>query len=136
MLKIALVCLALNVYFEARNQPLQGQMAVAEVVMNRVVSMKFPDTVCEVIEEGPTYSWQPDFPIRNKCQFSWYCDGKSDMPMEVDAWETALVVAKDILANRPMVLKGATHYHAITVDPKWAKTKTFIIRIGDHLFYK
>ena len=136
MLKIALVCLALNVYFEARNQPLQGQMAVAEVVMNRVVSMKFPDTVCEVIEEGPTYSWQPDFPIRNKCQFSWYCDGKSDMPMEVDAWETALVVAKDILANRPMVLKGATHYNAITVDPKWAKTKTFIIRIGDHLFYK
>ena len=136
MLKIALICLALNVYYEARNQPLQGQMAVAEVVMNRVVSNKFPDTVCEVIEEGPTYSWKPDFPVRNRCQFSWYCDGKSDLPIEAEAWETARIVAKDILANRPMVLKGATHYHAIDVNPKWAKTKTLIIRIGDHLFYK
>ena len=136
MLKIALICLALNVYYEARNQPLQGQMAVAEVVMNRVVSNKFPDTVCEVIEEGPTYSWKPDFPVRNRCQFSWYCDGKSDMPMKEDAWETALIVAKDILANRPMVLKGATHYHAVNVNPNWAKTKIFVRRVGDHLFYK
>ena len=136
MLKIALVCLALNVYYEARNQPLQGQMAVAEVVMNRVVNNKFPDTICEVVKEGPTYSWKPDFPVRNRCQFSWYCDGKSDLPIEAEAWETARIVAKDILANRPMVLKGATHYHAIDVNPKWAKTKTLIIRIGDHLFYK
>ena len=136
MLKIALICLALNVYYEARNQPLQGQMAVAEVVMNRVVSNKFPDTVCEVIEEGPTYSWKPDFPVKNQCQFSWYCDGKSDMPIEADAWETALIVAKDILANRPMVLKGATHYHAVNVNPNWSKTKTFVKRVGDHLFYK
>ena len=136
MLKIALVCLALNVYYEARNQPLQGQMAVAEVVMNRVVNNKFPDTICEVVKEGPTYSWKTDFPVRNRCQFSWYCDGKSDMPMEEDAWETALIVSEDILVNRPMVLKGAIHYHAIDVNPKWAKTKTFITRIGDHLFYK
>jgi len=136
MLNIALVCLALNVYYEARDQPLQGQMAVAEVVMNRVVNNNFPDTVCEVVEEGPTYSWKPDFPIRNKCQFSWYCDGKSDKPVEKEAWETALVVAKDIFANRPIILKGSTHYHAVSVRPKWSKTKTFVKRIGDHLFYK
>ena len=136
MLKAALICLALNVYYEARNQPLQGQMAVAEVVMNRVVNNKFPDTICEVVKEGPTYSWKTDFPVRNRCQFSWYCDGKSDMPMEEDAWETALIVSEDILVNRPMVLKGAIHYHAIDVNPKWAKTKNFITRIGDHLFYK
>ena len=136
MLKIALLCLALNVYYVARNQPLQGQMAVAEVVMNRVVSNNFPDTVCEVIQEGPTYSWKPEFPVKNQCQFSWYCDGKSDMPIEAEAWETALIVAKDILANRPTVLKGSTYYHAIDVAPKWAETKTFVKRVGDHLFYK
>ena len=136
MLKIALLCLALNVYYDARNQPLHGQMAVAEVVMNRVVNNKFPDTICEVVKEGPTYSWKPDFPVRNRCQFSWYCDGKSDLPIEAEAWETARIVAKDILANRPMILKGATHYHAVNVNPNWAKTKTFVRRVGDHLFYK
>ena len=137
MLKIALICLALNVYYEARNQPLQGQMAVAEVVMNRVVSNKFPDTVCEVVEEGPTYSWKPDFPVRNRCQFSWYCDGKSDTPMEFEAWNTSVMVATNLLANvPPRILGGATYYHAADVSPPWMKEKIFIKRIGDHLFYK
>ena len=72
----AILCLALNVYHEAKNQPFIGQVAVAQVVMNRVYDERYPDTICEVVEQGPTYSWKPDFPIRNRCQFSWYCDGR------------------------------------------------------------
>ena len=137
LLELATVCLSLNIYYEARNQPLRGQMAVAEVVLNRVENKKFPDTICEVVMQGPKYSWKPDFPIRHKCQFSWYCDGKSDTPMEIKAWNRSVMVAENILANvPPRVLEGATHYHAINVSPKWAKEKIFITQIGDHLFYK
>ena len=64
-----LVCLALNVYFESRDQPLIGQFAVAETVLNRVHSEDFPDDVCEVVFQGETYSWKPELPIRNRCQF-------------------------------------------------------------------
>jgi N-acetylmuramoyl-L-alanine amidase len=137
MLELAAMCLSLNIYYEARNQPLRGQMAVAEVVLNRVEDDNFPDTICKVVMEGPTYSWKPDFPIRNKCQFSWYCDGKSDTPTEVLAWGTSVVVAENILANvPPKLLDGATHYHSTSVNPFWAKDKIFVKRIGDHLFYK
>ena len=93
MITEALMCLALNVYHEAKNQSLIGQIAVAQVVMNRVKDERYPNTVCEVVEQGPTYSWKPDYPVRNRCQFSWYCDGKSDKPKEEFAWEQAITVA-------------------------------------------
>ena len=137
MLELAVMCLSLNIYYEARNQPLRGQMAVAEVVLNRVEDDRFPDTICEVVMEGPTYSWKPDFPVRHRCQFSWYCDGKSDTPLEFEAWNTSVMVAENLLANvPPRLLEGATYYHATDVNPSWAKEKIFIKRIGDHLFYK
>ena len=130
-------CLASNIYWEARNQPLLGQLAVAQVTQNRVDSKRFPDTICDVVMEGPTYSWKPDFPVRHKCQFSWYCDGKSDTPLEFEAWNMSVMVAENILANvPPKLLEGAIYYHATNVDPFWAKEKTFIKQIGDHLFYK
>ena len=66
-----ITCLAQNIYFEARDQPTIGQRAVAEVVLNRVHDPRWPDTVCEVIREGPTYSWKKDYPIKHRCQFSW-----------------------------------------------------------------
>ena len=90
MIAEALFCLALNVYHEAKNQSMIGQIAVAQVVMNRVYDERYPNTICEVVEQGPTYSWKPDFPVRNRCQFSWYCDGKSDTPRDLDAWEKAI----------------------------------------------
>ena len=62
----ALFCLALNVYHEAKNQSLIGQIAVAQVTMNRVRDDRYPSTVCEVVKQGPTYSWKPDFPVRNR----------------------------------------------------------------------
>ena len=133
----AILCLALNVYHEAKNQPFIGQVAVAQVVMNRVYDERYPNTVCEVVEQGPTYSWKPDFPIRNRCQFSWYCDGLSDTPKEKDAWDNAIMVANSVYyGNFEDFVEGATHYHAYYVTPEWASAKTYITRIEDHIFYR
>ena len=69
-----ITCLAVAIYFEARSEPIAGQLAVAQVVLNRVADERYPDTVCEVIMEGPTYP--SGHPVRDKCQFSFWCDGK------------------------------------------------------------
>ena len=137
MIAEAIVCLALNVYHEAKNQSLSGQIAVAEVVMNRADDPRYPNNVCDVVKQGLTYKWNPGFPIRNKCQFSWYCDGKSDVAKQKDAWEEALSVAKGVYHGYlDAYLEGATHYHAYYVNPSWAETKTYITRIDDHIFYR
>lgn len=133
----ALVCLALNVYHEARDQPFIGQVAVAQVVMNRVKDDRYPDNVCDVVQQGPTYSWKPDFPVRHRCQFSWYCDGKSDNTPDEAAWKQALVIAQGVhTGNLDDFVEGATHYHATYVLPEWAETKTPIVQIADHVFYR
>lgn len=126
---VSLVCLALAVYFEARSQPLLGQLAVAQVVLNRVESERFPDTICEVVYQGGEHRrWQ--------CHFSWYCDGLSDTPYEELAWEVAQLVASAALdGTRHAPLDGATHYHAEYVAPTWSDRMTFIVQIGEHLFY-
>mgnify|MGYP003121057312 CR=1 FL=1 len=137
MIAEALLCLALNVYHEAKNQNAIGQIAVAQVTMNRVYDDRYPDTVCEVVKQGPTYSWKPDYPIKNRCQFSWYCDGLSDTPTEEYAWEYAQVIAHEVYyGNVVDVVEGATHYHAHYVKPEWASSKTYIVRIDDHIFYR
>ena len=137
MIAEAIVCLALNVYHEAKNQSLAGQIAVAEVVMNRVDDPRYPNNVCDVVKQGLTYKWKPSVPIRNQCQFSWYCDGKSDVAKEKDAWEESLSVAKGVYYGYlDAYLEGATHYHAYYVNPSWAETKTYITRIDDHIFYR
>ena len=137
MIAEALMCLALNVYHEAKNQSLIGQIAVAQVVLNRVQDERYPNTVCEVVKQGPTYSWKPDFPVRNRCQFSWYCDGKSDTPKEKTAWQQAMMVADGVYYGRVYdLVDGATHYHAYYVNPSWAESKTYIARIDDHIFYR
>lgn len=147
---ITLDCLTKNIYFEAKNQSIAGQLAVALVVMNRVKDSRYPSTVCEVIYEGPQYeSWKtkqiPDlpkeerkyYPRRDRCQFSWYCDGKSDVPRNLEALAKAELAARQVLRGRVHdFTQNATHYHADYVNPKWAKTRTFIVQIGNHLFYK
>ena len=133
----ALVCLALNVYHEARDQPFIGQVAVAQVVMNRVYDDRYPDHPCEVVFQGPTYSWKPDFPVRHRCQFSWYCDGKSDKVYDEDAYKQALTIAHGVYYdNLDDFVEGATHYHAVYVLPEWAESKTPVVQIGQHMFYR
>ena len=133
----ALVCLALNIYHEARDQPFIGQVAVAQVVMNRVRDDRYPDDVCEVVTQGPTYSWRPDFPVRHRCQFSWYCDGKSDKTPDEEAWEQALIIAQGVhTGNLDDFVEGATHYHATYVLPEWAESKVPVVQIAEHVFYR
>ena len=136
-----ILCQALNMYHEARSQSLAGQVAVMHVVKNRMADKHFPSTACEVIFQGPKRkSWKNNgtyIPIRNKCQFSWWCDGKSDRPKDEQAWEHALGLAewfKDLTVFD--FTDGALFYHAYYVTPGWAKKKERTGRIEDHIFYK
>ena len=142
ILETAFICLALNTYHEAKNQSMVGQIATAQVVMNRVEDKRFPNTVCEVVKQGPTRpSWEDpekEYPIKHRCQFSWYCDGKSDVPKNEKAWRKAQDVAFLVYYNKIQidVTEGATHYHATYVKPAWAKTKKRTTRIEKHIFYR
>jgi len=135
MISTALLCLALNVYHEARNQPTVGQIAVAQVVMNRVKDYRYPDEVCDVVRQG---IHKPNgHPIKHRCQFSWYCDGQSDLMRDEQAAVKANKIAKYvILGQAEGMLDGATHYHTDQVFPTWANEKTFIVKINDHIFYR
>lgn len=132
-------CLAQNIYFEAKSESQAGQIAVGQVVLNRVEHRKYPNTICEVIQQGPTYNWTEDFPVRHKCQFSWYCDGKSDKIRNQDAWYQAKQIASALISMRDMVpniVEDATHYHAHYVNPHWASKLEKVTRIDSHIFYR
>ena len=136
------MCLAKNIYFEAKNQGTAGWAAVASVTLNRVKDTRYPNSICEVVYQGPARpSWQdPELmiPIRHKCQFSWYCDGKSDVMRNTSKREEIIKFAEYVLSTKfdLDITDGATHYHADYVYPAWAKTKTKTIEIGDHIFYR
>lgn len=127
-------CLAEAMYFEARNQGWRGMLAVGVVIQNRVQDPRYPSTVCAVVRQGKY--WR-GVPIKNKCQFSYYCDGKPERPTEPESWEQALDLASLLLSTK-LVLTGiedATHYHTTTVKPTWATALEPRDQIGDHLFY-
>lgn len=136
-------CMALNIYHEARSDNLAGQFAVADVTLNRVRDRRWPDTVCAVVTQGPISKWHLEkhgkvVPIRHKCQFSWFCDGKSDNVRDLESWRKAQIVAYQIM-NRELyrgLTEGSTHYHATYVDPSWNKRFRTIGRIGAHIFYR
>ena len=136
-------CLALNMYHEARDQGTAGKLAVSAVVINRVSDSRFPNTICEVIKQGPTRkSWRDpsvSYPIKNRCQFSWYCDGISDEVKDEKTYQKILDFARLIMHNDIQfvdITDGATHYHADYGKPDWADTKTRTTEIGDHIFYR
>ena len=130
MINSMLMCLALNVYHEARSDPMNGQYAVAHVVMNRVQSDRYPNDTCSVVHQGYKKG-------RRDCQFSWYCDGKSDTPHNPEAWAWAVLVAYDVLRGYvPDITNGATHYHATYVKPSWAAKLEPTAKYGSHIFYK
>lgn len=122
-------CLALNIYWEARSEPMAGQFAVAAVTLNRAKDPRFPQDICDVVRDGGEIN-------RHRCQFSWWCDGKGDTPLEKRAWNRAMMVAR--LVNAEAVADptgGALWYHADYVSPSWAKVKSPTARIGRHIFY-
>ena len=120
-------CLSKALYFEARGESLKGQFAVAEVILNRVDSAKYPNTVCGVVEQGG----------RSGCQFSYHCDGARDVMSERGAADRAKRIARVMLDNAPRGLTyGATHFHTRAVKPSWSKRFERTASIGAHLFYK
>jgi len=146
-----LYCLATNIYFEARAESLAGQFAVADVTLNRVNDKRYPDNVCAVVMQAKMReSWKTKqhkdlldsereyYPVRHKCQFSWYCDGKSDTVYDSDSWRRAQTVSYMIMVNRKYrgITEGSTHYHADYVSPKWAPELDLVGRIGTHVFYR
>ena len=122
-------CLTEALYFEARGETVRGQMAVAEVILNRVDSKRFPSTVCRVVNQGTGRL--------HACQFSYTCDGLPEHVAEKAAWIRAGKIAAVMLAGAPRALtNGATFYHTTAVKPSWASAFRKTARIGDHLFYR
>ena len=154
-------CMAQNIYFEGRAEPMLGKIAIAHVVMNRIEDKRWPNTVCEVVKQGPVReSWKTKkdptlakedrvyYPRKHRCQFSWYCDGERDMlwvtykdgtiiPENMTAWRdsihTALFVMNDKWSMDPT--DGATfYYNPHIANPGWAGKYTETAIIGNHRF--
>ncbi|WP_299613882.1 cell wall hydrolase [uncultured Tateyamaria sp.] len=122
-------CLSEALYFEARGETVKGQFAVAEVIMNRVRSARFPDNVCGVINQGTGRKYQ--------CQFTYTCDGNPETIHEPRAFDRVSKVARTVLDGRaPDLTKGATHYHTTAVRPRWSRVYTKTAAIGVHVFYR
>jgi hypothetical protein len=122
-------CLSRAVYYEARSEDTAGQMAVAEVVMNRVRDPRFPKTICEVVYQGQ---------YRNTgCQFTFTCDGAARIKPKGASWDRAKDIALHVMLglNTPMTNK-ATHYHTDYVNPYWAPGLVETAEIGTHIFYR
>jgi len=127
MIMTATMCLALNLYFEARGEPLSGQLAVAQVTLNRVTDDRYPDTICDVVWEDK--------------QFSWTHDGNHDDPkrmdnFDVNLWHAVRELAENVI-NDKNLLPGitSTHYHSVEINPSWTSHYELDGRIGQHLFY-
>jgi N-acetylmuramoyl-L-alanine amidase len=134
MLEMAIMCLALNIYHEARGEPLNGQHAVAQVTMNR--AGRDPSRVCEVVFEPYQFSWAnplttaPNLSVRKRLADRY-------MPKERKAWQMAKDIAQwTIKGYVPDFTNGATHYHAHSVNPWWAKKKKRLLTLGNHHFYR
>lgn len=122
-------CLTEGIYYEARGESTAGQLAVAEVILNRVAAGRYADTICGVIMQGKT---------SNQCQFSFVCNGDMDKPREHAAWRRAERVAALVLGGevRNSLIGGATYYHASYVNPSWKDRMVEVKKIGQHIFYQ
>ena len=134
----AVMCLALNLYFEARDQPVVGQLAVGFSTMNRVADERYPDSVCGVVKQAQYSAWDSKNPIRHRCQYSWFCDGMSDEPKNSKAMLEATILAANIFYGRVTdISDGATHYHATWINaPYWTEQMTTVFTIDQHIFYR
>jgi spore germination cell wall hydrolase CwlJ-like protein len=121
-------CLALAMYWEAKSEGPEGMRAVASVVLNRVAHPAFPNTVCAVVTQGGE---------RPPCQFSWWCDGKSDRPNEPAAWRLARQIAQTALASpQPDRTRGALFFHNTSIATPWVRQRQRTATIGRHIFYR
>jgi len=121
-------CLALALYWEARGEGRQGMVAVGWVILNRVHSRDFPGTPCGVVRQGGE---------RPPCQFSFWCDGKSDRPRNGRSWNLAQIISAELLLQPPPdPTGGSLYFHTTGVRPSWMRTQTRTVQIGSHVFYR
>lgn len=122
-------CLAEALYFEARGESVKGQFAVGEVIMNRVRSSRFPDSICAVVNQGTGR--------RYACQFSFTCDGRPEVIDDAEAYGRAGKIAALLLGGaKSAVTDGATYFHTVHVNPTWSGKFSQTVQIGAHLFYR
>lgn len=126
---IGLVCLATAIFFEARDQSVTGQFAVADVILNRVAHDKFPDNICDVVFDGKAFSFTHDGLSDDMHVFN--------QPEDIEAAELALIIAEEAIAMQKYQTTDLTHYHTVDVNPVWAEHPDFYLAgiIGDHKFY-
>jgi spore germination cell wall hydrolase CwlJ-like protein len=126
----ALMCMAMALYFEARSEPEMEQRKVAEVIMNRVNSPRYPMDVCGVVKQDKGSG-------DHDCQFSFYCDGKKEIIDDPEAFERVLGIGIDVLtrAQQPLLPEDALWYHADYVSPVWATRLERVSAEGSHIFY-
>ncbi len=135
-------CLALAIYYEARGETEMGQIAVAQVILNRVKSRKYPGSICNVVYQNAH--------LRNRCQFSFACDGRKEDPRHLATWTKAKSLARIINCQNscshnphqdpPLLrleepMQRSSHYHATYVAPRWSRRLKRSGRIGQHIFY-
>ena len=124
-----IACLTLTIYHEARGESERGKLAVGHVVMNRTHSVLFPTSVCDVVRQGGLQY--------HRCQFSWWCDGRSDRPKDKAALRESLRLAEEIYYGYTRdPTAGALWYHATAVKPSWSKSLGPGKRIDHHVFYR
>lgn len=121
-------CLAIAIYWEAKGEDEAGMRAVGDVVLNRVERDEFPGDVCGVVTAGGESP---------PCQFSFWCDGRSDRPVETEQWQRARRIAKNLLAGgRQDLTDGAVYFHNGSVTPAWSFNATPTVTVGNHTFYR
>ena len=124
-----MACLAEALYFEARGEPIKGQLAVGEVILNRVEDTRYPSSICKVVNQGTGR--------RFACQFTYTCDGKLETVHERNPYEISLKIAKILMTTHDRKLtRGSTHYHSNYVNPKWSKKFERVAKFGRHIFYR
>lgn len=134
-------CMRMNIFQEARGESEKGMEAIALVVLNRTATKHFPNTICGVVHQAITHN---GVVVRNKCQFSWFCDNKADTPNlkhpgDRKAWVMSATIARNAMEGKLSNFVGrATHYHATYCSPYWAKAKRFteLTQVGSHIFYQ
>ena len=136
-------CLAHNIYFEAAIESTAGKLAVAHVTLNRVLDKNYPNSYCKVVHDAHLHA--SGHPKRDMCQFSWYCDGKHDIPYPGPNWEKIQKLSEWFYISSKYksgsflkdITDGATHYHADYIDdPRWSKYKKRTVQIDRHIFYR
>ena len=126
----SLECLALNVYWESRSRSTEGQRAVAHVTINRMADPGFPDTICDVVQQGSEET-------QYGCQFHWWCDGKHDVPDDASAWQEAVEIARLVMSgDDPDPTDGAIFFHNTAIEPSWVSAHVRTVQIGPHIFYR